>query len=356
MGKALQPRKAVQSMAVYAPPTGGRSGKLRLDFNENTVGCSPRVTAFLREKLKSESESVAIYPEYKAAHAELAAHFGVAESELLLTNGTDEAIQILINTYVDAGDEVIILQPSYAMYRFYAELAGAVIRDLSYRAGTLAFPLEELLLMISERTRAVLISNPNNPTGTAIPLDGVKRIAERASSSAILIDEAYYEFCGLTALPLLARYPNLFVSRTFSKAHGMAGLRLGCLFSDERNLAFVHKAQSPYGVNMLAALAARAAIADPDYLKQYVAEILAARESLCAGLTKIGIPFHKSAGNFILIQCGNRAAQVKDKLAASGILVRDRSHELAGAVRVTVGTEAQVDRFLGELEHIWREG
>lgn len=354
MGESLRPRKAVQRMAVYAPPTSGRSGKLRLDFNENTVGCSPQVTAFLRQKL--DAETIAVYPEYKSARAELADHFGVGESELLLTNGTDEAIQILINTYVDAGDEVIILQPSYAMYCFYAELAGADIRRLSYRAGTLAFPFEELLEMISERTRAVLISNPNNPTGTAVTLDIIERIAGRASSAAILLDEAYYEFCGVTALPLLARFPNLFVSRTFSKAHGMAALRLGCLFSDQRNLAFVHKAQSPYSVNMLAALAARAAIADPAYLKQYVAEVLAAREILCTGLTNLGIPFHGSAGNFILIQCGDRAAVVKNELGESGILVRDRSHELAGAVRVTVGTEAQVKIFLGELERIWRKG
>jgi len=352
MARVLRPREAVRGMTPYAPPTGGRAGKLRLDFNENTVGCSPKVTAFLREKLNAES--LAIYPEYAAARAELAAHFGVNEPELLLTNGTDEAIQILVNTYVDAGDEVIILQPSYAMYRFYAELAGARIRELQYRTGTLEFPLEELLEMISEQTRVILISNPNNPTGTAIALEAIEQIAKRASSSAILIDEAYYEFCGMTALPLLARFPNLFVSRTFSKAHGMAGMRLGCLFSDEKNLNFVRKAQSPYSINLLAALAARAAITDPAYLERYVAEILAARERLCAGLTNLGIPFHGSAGNFVLIQFGERASEVKDALGAAGVLVRDRSHEMAGAVRVTVGTHAQIERFLRELEPIWR--
>jgi histidinol-phosphate aminotransferase len=352
MGKTLQPREAVQRMAAYAPPTGGRAGKLRLDFNENTVGCSPKVAAFLREKLNAEN--LAIYPEYTDARAELAAHFGVSESAMLLTNGTDEAIQILINTYVDAGDEVIILQPSYAMYRFYAELAGARICHLQYRAGTLQFPLQELVDLVSERTRAILIANPNNPTGTAMTVNAIEQIAERAASSAILIDEAYYEFCGVTALPLLARYSNLFVSRTFSKAHGMAGMRLGCLFSDKRNLAFVQKAQSPYSVNILAALAARAAITDPAYLEQYVAEVRAARDQLCAGLTKIGIPYHGSAGNFILIRFGDRAAEVKAALGDAGVLVRDRSQEIPGAVRVTVGTHAQVDRFLSELERIWR--
>jgi histidinol-phosphate aminotransferase len=225
---------------------------------------------------------------------------------------------------------------------------------LQYRPGTLEFPLEELLEIISEKTRVILISNPNNPTGTAIAPDAIEQIAGRASSAAILVDEAYYEFCGLTALPLLARLPNLFVSRTFSKAHGMAGMRLGCLFSQERNLAFVHKAQSPYSVNTLAALAARTAINDPDYLKQYVEEVLVARARLCDGLTKLDIPFHPSAANFILVEFGERAAEVKNALGEAGVLVRDRSHEIAGAVRVTVGTRAQVERFLGELDRIWR--
>ena len=120
-------------MAPYSPPTGGRAGKLRLDFNENTVGCSPRVIDFLREKLTAEA--LPVYPEYVEAMGELAAFFGVATEEFLLTNGTDEAIQVLINTYVDDGDEVLLLHPSYAMYRFYAELAGGEVRELSYHAA-----------------------------------------------------------------------------------------------------------------------------------------------------------------------------------------------------------------------------
>src|SRR4051795_9980903 len=123
MARRLRPREAVLSMAPYSPPTGGRGDKLRLDFNENTVGCSPKVIEFLRSRL--EENRLAVYPEYADAKRELAAHFGVLDGQMLLTNGTDEAIQILINTYVDDGDDLVILQPSYAMYRFYAQVAGA---------------------------------------------------------------------------------------------------------------------------------------------------------------------------------------------------------------------------------------
>ncbi len=351
MDDALQPREAVKRMAPYSPPTAGREGKLRLDFNENTVGCSPKVADFLRTRVAREQ--LAIYPEYVEAKAELARHFGVREEELLLTNGTDEAIQVLMNTFVNAGDEVIILQPSYAMYRFYSELAGARVSTISYRSESLAFPLEELLRAITSNTCAILISNPNNPTGTAIGLPEIELVLQAAPLAAVLIDEAYFEFYGATALPWIARYANLVVSRTFSKAYGMAAMRLGCLFSDARNIAFAHKAQSPYSVNMLAALAARVAIGDRDYVSSYVAEVLAARDWLCGELDRLRIPFYPSAANFVLLRADEQAGKICKRLRAAGVLVRDRSHELPGCVRVTVGTSEQMQRLVAELERLW---
>jgi histidinol-phosphate aminotransferase len=338
-------------MAPYSPPTAGRAAKLRLDFNENTVGCSPRVIEFLRGSLKADG--LAVYPEYGEAKTALAAFFGVPAERLLFTNGTDEAIQVVVNTYVDDGDEVLLLRPSYAMYRFYAEVAGASIREIDYRPGDLAFPLAELLGAVNPLTRAILIANPNNPTGTGVPLEGVERILARAVNAAVLIDEAYFEFSGVTALPLVERWPNLFVSRTFSKVYGMAAMRLGCVFSQAANIGYLHKAQSPYSVNMLAVLAATEAIQDKDYIAGYVAEVLAAREMLCAGLDRLRISFFRSQANFVLFQVGPRAIEVRDKLRDRGVLVRDRSYELAGCVRVTVGTRKQVGQFLAALEEIW---
>src|SRR4051794_36730871 len=146
-----EPRQAVLRMAPYSPPTAGRAGKLRLDFNENTVGCSPAVIDFLRERLSASD--LAVYPEYVEARRELAGYFGVSESQMLFTNGTDEAIQVLVNTYVDDDDDVIVLSPSYAMYRFYAEIAGARIREIPYRHEDLSFPLDELLRAIQPGTK-----------------------------------------------------------------------------------------------------------------------------------------------------------------------------------------------------------
>jgi len=339
-------------MAPYSPPTAGRTGKLRLDFNENTVGCSPRVIEALHTCL--DAGSLAVYPEYGEAKEAIAAYFRVQPDQFVFTNGTDEAIQVFVNTYVDDGQQVVLLKPSYAMYRFYSEVAGAAIREIEYPQPGMEFPLEALLAAITPDTRAVILANPNNPTGTGVSLLGVERILHRARKAVVLIDEAYYEFSGVTALTEIERVPNLFVCRTFSKVFGMAGMRLGCLFSHEANVAFLHKAQSPYSVNSLAVMAAQAAVSDPGYIQNYVAEVLAARELLCFGLEKLGIRYIPSSGNFVLGHFGERALEVRDALRAETILVRDRSYEAPGCVRITVGTREQMRRLLAALEEIWK--
>ena len=348
---APDPREAVLKMAPYSPPTAGRAGKLRLDFNENTVGCSPRVIEFLRQSL--DAGSLAVYPEYGEAKAAVAEFFRVPPDRFTFTNGTDEAIQVFINTYVDDGQEVLLLHPAYAMYRFYAQVAGATVRAIDYEGPTMDFPLAAVLDAITPATRAVLIANPNNPTGTGLSLPAIERILRRARKAVVFIDEAYFEFSGVTALGQIERSPNLFVSRTFSKVYGMAAMRLGCLFSHPVNIAYVHKAQSPYSVNTLAVLAAQAAIRDTGYIEKYVAEVLAARELLCVGLDRLEIGYVPSSANFVLIRAGQRAIGVRDHLRGQGILVRDRSYEAPGCVRITVGTREQTRRLLAALEEIW---
>jgi histidinol-phosphate aminotransferase len=349
---ALNPRAAVRGMAPYSPPSGGREGKLRLDFNENTVGCSPRVVEALQQYLTADHLS--IYPEYAAALQELAAFFNAHPDEFTLTNGTDEAIQLLVNTFAGDSGEVLTLRPSYAMYKFYAQLAGASVREIEYPAD-LQFPLEEFLAAIGPSTKAVLISNPNNPTGGAIDLNAIRSILEAAPRAAVLIDEAYFEFFGVTALPWIRKRQNLFVSRTFSKVYGMAAMRCGGLFSSAENMQWIRKAQSPYSVNSLAVIAARAAVRDTEYVKQYVAEVLQSREDVCRGLDELGIRYFPSHANFVLMYLGERAIPIRDALRDRGVLVRDRSYEIPGCVRVTLGTRAGTERFLAELWRLWTQ-
>ena len=348
---AIKPRPAVLAMKPYTPPTAGRADKLRLDFNENTVGCSPQVIEALRSQV--QAGALTVYPEYGEAKSEIARYFRVEPEQFVFTNGTDEAIQVFINTYVDDGQEVLLLKPSYAMYRFYAEVAGARIREVEYPLPNMEFPLQQVLDAITPATRAVILANPNNPTGTGVSLLGIERILHRARKAVVMVDEAYYEFSGVTALTEIERVPHLFVSRTFSKVFGMAAMRIGCLFSHHANIPFLHKAQSPYSVNSLAVMAARAAVGDEAYIQNYVAEVLAARELLCVGLEKLGIGYVPSSANFVLVRIGARAIEVRDALRAQGILVRDRSYEARGCVRMTAGTREQTRRLLTALEEIW---
>ena len=212
---AIKPRPAVLSMAPYSPPTAGRADKLRLDFNENTVGCSPRVIKALKERL--DAGRLAIYPEYGEAKQVIAAYFRVQPDQFVFTNGTDEAIQVFVNTYVDDGQEVLLLKPSYAMYRFYAEVAGAHVAEIAYQPPAMEFPLQHVLDAITPRTRAIILANPNNPTGTGVSLLGIERILHRARKAVVMVDEAYYEFSGVTALTEIERVPNLFGAARFQK-------------------------------------------------------------------------------------------------------------------------------------------
>lgn len=330
----LKPRDAVVQMAPYKPPAEGRTGKIRLDFNENTVGASPRIVEALQGAITADA--LTLYPEYSAARPKLAAHFGVGEDQILLTNGTDEAIQVFVNTFVGDGEEVMVPEPSYAMYRFYSELGGAKVAT-----------------ELSPRTRAAFIANPNNPTGSWREREACIALMNKHRKVAFLFDEAYFEFSGITVLDLIEEYPNLFVSRTFSKAYGMASLRMGCLFSNAENTQWLRKAQSPYSVNMLAILAASAAVEDREYVDRYVKDAIAAREEMYAGFAALGIQAYPSKGNFILFKAGDRAIEIRDKLRENGVLVRDRSYEIAGCVRATCGTPAQAERFLEELRRIW---
>ncbi len=203
-------------------------------------------------------------------------------------------------------------------------------------------------------TRAILISNPNNPTGTAIGLSAIKQILERAPQAAVLIDEAYYEFCGVTALPLIARLSRTSSSAALSpRSTGWPRCASAACFRKPPTSRYLHKSQSPYSVNMLAALAAEAAVQDTEFVANYVQEALAARELLRAGLEKLGIDHAPSSANFILGYFGDRAIEVRDALRDKAILVRDRSYEIPGGVRITAGTREQAQRVLDELERIW---
>lgn len=345
------PCAAVENMRPYSPPSQGRANQMRLDFNENTIGCSPKVIEAISKLV--DANAMSMYPEYSQAKLKIAEFFNVAPQQLVFTNGTDEAISLLVNTFVEHGQQLVVVHPSYAMYRFYGELGGAKITEVEFEiADDLKFPLKKLLASINRETAAIFLANPNNPTGTALSRDEIVQVLRAAPNSVVLIDEAYVEFADVSVLDLIDEYANLFVSRTFSKAYGMAGIRFGCLFSDARNIGWVQKAQSPYSVNVVAIAAALAAVQDHEYLSNYVAEVRESRKFVQAEFDRLGVKYFESTGNFLLFEVGSRATFVRDQLATRGVLVRDRSYEIAGCVRVTIGTKPQMKLFINELERL----
>lgn len=343
-------RRAVGRMRPYNPPLEGRTEKLRLDFNENPTGCSPAVR---RALAKLTAASISAYPEQEAVRRKAARHFGVRPDELLLTNGTDEALSLVVNTFVESGDTVLLAEPTYAMYRFYAELAGARILAPRYDSA-MKFPWKEILAALRSAPRVFFLPNPNSPTGNLLSRRDLRRILNAATRTMVVIDEAYFEFSGVTVIPWICRHRNLIVTRTFSKTAGLAGLRLGCIFVHRKLATTMRKAQSPYPVNAAALAAAEAAMRDRKFLAQTVRRVRLGRHELERGLARLGVRYFPTAGNFVLVYFGERAKRVVAALARTNILIRARSSDFGGEgyVRITFGTVAQMRTLLRELKEI----
>ncbi len=350
MKSAIPVRRAVEQMRAYNPPLEGRTDKLRLDFNENPIGCSPAVR---RALAKLTAANISAYPEQETVRRKAAKHFGVDPSELLLTNGTDEALSLVVNTFVEPGDTVLLVEPTYAMYRFYSELAGARVIAPRYDRE-ICFPWNNVLAALRAGPRVFFLPNPNSPTGNLLSTRELQRILKAASRTMVVIDEAYFEFSGVTVIPWIRRHRNLIVTRTFSKTAGLAGLRLGCIFVHREMAATMRKAQSPYPVNAAALVAAEAAMQDRGFIARTVREVRRGRSEFERGLARLKVRYFPSGGNFLLVYFGGRAKEIVAALARKGILVRDRSSDFGGEgyVRITLGTLAQTRRLLRELKEI----
>ncbi|PYX19142.1 MAG: histidinol-phosphate transaminase [Acidobacteria bacterium] len=345
----LNGRKAVRTLPVYHPPLSGRNG-LRLDFNENTVGCSPRVLARLRQ---IGVEELARYPEREPVEAVVAGYLKVKPEELLLTNGVDEAIHLICETYLEPDDEVLIVVPTFSMYEIFARAPGT--RIINIPAGVnFSYPTHTILRHITPATRLIAIANPNNPTGAAALEEELMLVARSAPNAAVLVDEAYFEFHGHTLLGKWRELPNLFVAHTFSKAYGLAGLRAGVLMGDAQQMSAVRRVASPYNVNSVALACLPEALEDEAYVAHYVNEVCDGRERLQRELQNLGIPFWPSRANFVLMRMGEANAGFVQAMRDRGILVRDRSRDpgCEGCVRITLGSLEQTDRLLAVLREV----
>lgn len=337
----VAPRSRVQAMKEYHPPLGNRNN-LRLDFNENTLACSPKV----REALaRISAGELTRYPEREPVEAIVAAHLGLAPAQIALTNGVDEAIHVLFEAFLDPGDELLVPVPTYTMYEVYASATDARLVTVQASAD-LQFPFGHLASAITPRTKVIAIASPNSPCGSVATRAEILELARRAPHAVVLVDEAYFHFHGETVIDLIGAVPNLMVARTFSKAYGLAGLRLGLLAGPVELLRWVRRVLSPYSVNSLALACLPPALADAAYIDWYVGEVLAARAEFESALDLAGVRRWPSRANFVLVKIGPRHNEFTQLMRTAGILVRDRSSDPGcdGCVRITIGTRQQMQQ------------
>jgi histidinol-phosphate aminotransferase len=347
----LKPREIVAGLNPYHSPIVSRTG-LNLDLNESMAGCSPRV---LRRLHALTAEDVSRYPQRETGEHLVANFLGIATEQVLLTNGVDDALSLLFASYLGAGDELLFADPTFVMYPMLGQALGAQMVRVQ-PGENLTLPVSELLARISPRTRVIAIANPNNPTGLAASGTDLLRIADAAPGAAVLIDEAYFEFCdgalaaaravpAKTMISQIENHPNLFVARTFSKAYGLAGLRLGVLAGAADQIDYLRRLSLPFNVNSVALACLEEALADSSFVNEHVAQVKRGRDRLAQLFTELGLRFWPSQTNFVLVRIGAQARAFVESMRRRGVLVRDSSMNpgCEGCVRITVGTPAQMD-------------
>jgi histidinol-phosphate aminotransferase len=339
---------------------------LRLHLNENTGGCSPKVVEAVRA---FDAAKLALYPDFRDAVLETAAFLGVDPDRLVLTNGLDEGILLASIAYLgnrtptalvglgapltatSGMPEILVAQPAFDPYLHAAQAMGA--RVVSVPPGKdYSFPLEGMLRALTTNTRIVYVNNPNNPSGQPIAKDAIRRIARDAGHSLVFVDEAYHDFLGDNFLSEAANYPNVLVGRTFSKAYGLAGMRVGVLIASPDILEPIRKAMPLFNLNVIAVAALRAALKDLDFRSWYIAQANESKALVYAACERARLRYWKSATNFVLIDGGTRARALIDGLIANGVLVRDRTKDPAcpNCFRVTTGVVEHTRHAVDTLE------
>src|SRR5579875_866118 len=347
-----QARARVVAMPEYHPPLAGRTA-LRLDFNENTFAPSPRVFAKLQQ---ITAEGLTVYPERQPVERIVAQRLNVEPDQVILTNGVDEAIHLMACTFLDEGDEALICTPTFFMYDVSIGMMTSGLKKVQ-TDDSLEFPFERFLAAITPRTKLIIIGSPNNPTGATVSREHLLAIAAAAPHAVLMADEAYFHFYGDTVLPDIASVPNLVVARTFSKAYGLASLRVGALFANSRLIGFLRKVSSPYNVNGVALALLPEALADTDYLNWYITQVHQGRERVFEALRELHVRTWPSAANFVLMDIGPRHKELCARMRERGVLLRDRSTDPGcdGYVRFTVGIEEHVTRGINALREVLQQ-
>ena len=349
--RSLRPYRPVSSLERIDPHANPEP--LKLDWNESTIPPSPlvleRIQAFLQN-----THHLNWYPDQRAAALteRLVRYTGVPSEQILVTSGSDSALDVLCQTYLDPGDEVVVPSPTYTHFLVYAGARGARIRQI-YGEDPFELDMDTLMKALTYRTKLVYLVSPSNPTGIVWPPAVVARIARAVPQAIVVVDEAYHEFSGQTVAGLVETYSNVVVTRTFSKSFGIAGLRVGYMMAAETVINDVRRIFNPKSVNVLGQIAASAALDDLEYLYSYVDEVTRAKPILARWLESRGLQARITAANFLMVRVPHTGTFIQ-LCEEEGVYVRDRSLEpqLERYLRVSVGTVAQTYELIDRLTRV----
>jgi len=342
-------RPEVERLQANSAPLEGRRGLLRLDFNENTIGPSPKVVQAIRA---IPADHYGIYPEYDGLREALIANLGLPLQidQIGLFNGVDAALHAIFQAYGDRGETLLTTSPTFGYYTPCAQMQGMAIEAVPYQLPDFAFPLDAVRhALVGGSPRILLICNPNNPTGTRLAPEPILELAAAAPQTLVVIDELYEAFTGDSVLPLadFVATPNLVVLRSLAKTAGLAGLRMGFAIGAAPVIDRLGRVTGPYDINSVAVTAAHAALADQAYTDAYVAQVKQARSWLVEQLQQAGVRHHCAGGNYLLLWPRQPAAAVEAQLREAGILVRSMAGkpQIDGSLRVSIGIGAQMEQF-----------
>ena len=349
--RAIAPYQPGKPIAELAREMGlDPADIVKLASNENPLGPSPLALEAIRACLPD----LARYPDGNGfvLKTALAQQYGVQSEQVVLGNGSNDVLEFAARAFLKPGDSAVYSQHAFAVYPLVVQAVGA--RGIEVPAADFGNDPQALLQAIEADTRLLFIANPNNPTGTLILPDALQALIEQVPRNVlVLLDEAYYEYLTPHVAPKsiawLAHFPNLLIARTFSKAYGLAGLRVGFGLAHPNVIGMLNRVRQPFNVSSVAQVAAVAALGDHAHLQRSVALNKAGMQQICQGLQRLGLSYIPSFGNFLSFRIGGATA-LYQRLLKRGVIVRPvASYGMPEYLRVSIGLETENDKFLSAL-------
>ncbi|MCJ8011073.1 histidinol-phosphate transaminase [Paenibacillus sp. KQZ6P-2] len=360
----MKPKSHIVNLPVYQPGKPiedvkrelGLDEVIKLASNENPYGASPKV----REAILSELENISIYPDGGAVEltADLAKALGVSSNQIIFGCGSDEIIALLARAFFVPGDETIMADQTFSVYKSNADIEGAISIEVPLVNGT--HDLDAMLAKVNDHTKIIWVCNPNNPTGTILSEQELTAFLDKVPADVmVVLDEAYCEYVTdpsyPNSIPYLGKYPNVVILRTFSKIYGLASLRIGYGVGQPDVIKLINQVREPFNTTRVAQAAAKAALKDQEYIANCRTANAAGIVQLQAEFDRLGLKYFPAHGNFIMVDVCKPAGEIFEALLRKGIIIRAGHSKYPTFIRVTVGSQEQNKAFIHALEQVLEE-